>query len=131
MPFFIHSFGGLAYPAAGLLAAATDFVIPASRQSLIVSILSAGTFFGALMTGDLADMIGRRSTIVMGCGVVIVGVMLQVASSGYGLLIASECNLHGFFETRLQVLVADTAYLLGWPSHGRFWSWLRVCTLDR
>jgi hypothetical protein len=28
IPFFIHTFGGLAYPAAGPLAAATDFVIP-------------------------------------------------------------------------------------------------------
>src|SRR5271156_4595192 len=31
-----------------------------SHNSLIVSILSAGTFFGALAAGDFADIIGRR-----------------------------------------------------------------------
>jgi hypothetical protein len=36
------AFRGLAYPAAGTLAAATEFVIPASRQSLIVSISVGG-----------------------------------------------------------------------------------------
>src|SRR6195952_5836286 len=29
------------------------------HQSLIVSILSAGTFFGALIAGDVSDIIGR------------------------------------------------------------------------
>lgn len=48
-----------------------------SNQSLIVSILSAGTFFGAIMAGDLADLIGRRLTIVLGCGIYVVGKSLQ------------------------------------------------------
>ena len=86
MPYFIHTFAGLPYPP---LTAASDFVLPAWRQSLIVSILSAGTFFGALMSGDFADLIGRRTTIIMGCGIFIVGVILQTASSAYGLLIVS------------------------------------------
>lgn len=38
-----------------------------STLSLIVSILSAGTFFGSLAAGDLADYIGRNWTIIMGC----------------------------------------------------------------
>lgn len=44
--------------------------ISTSHTSLIVSILSAGTFFGALIAGDLADMLGRRPTIIAGCGIV-------------------------------------------------------------
>lgn len=44
--------------------------ISSSTTSLIVSILSAGTFFGALIAGDLADMMGRRPTIIAGCGIV-------------------------------------------------------------
>ena len=87
MPYFIHTFGGLPYPP---LTATSAFVIPAWRQSLIVSILSAGTFFGALLSGDLADMIGRRTTIILGCGIFAIGVILQTASSGYGLLIVSQ-----------------------------------------
>ena len=44
-----------------------------SRQSLIVSILSAGTFFGAIIAGDVSDTIGRKWTIIMGCGIYLIG----------------------------------------------------------
>lgn len=47
--------------------------ISSSNTSLIVSILSAGTFFGALIAGDLSDMIGRKWTIVLGCLIYIIG----------------------------------------------------------
>ena len=43
------------------------------HQSLIVSILSAGTFFGAIIAGDVAEIIGRKWTVIMGCGIYIVG----------------------------------------------------------
>jgi MFS transporter, SP family, sugar:H+ symporter len=91
MRYFIHEFTGLPYPSAD--ASATDmanFVIPAWRQSLIVSILSAGTFIGAVVSGDIADFFGRRTTIIVGCGIFSVGVTLQVASSAYNLLIAGR-----------------------------------------
>lgn len=58
-----------------------------SEKSLIVSILSAGTFFGAIFAGALADWIGRRSTIITGCGVFTVGVIMQVASTTVSLLV--------------------------------------------
>ena len=57
------------------------------EKSLIVSILSVGTFFGALFAGSLADWIGRRSTIMAGCAVFSLGVALQVASTTVGLLV--------------------------------------------
>lgn len=44
-----------------------------SYQSLIVSILSAGTFFGAIIAGDVADMIGRKWTVILGCAIYIIG----------------------------------------------------------
>ncbi len=47
--------------------------LSAPHQSLIVSILSCGTFFGALIAGDLADIIGRKWTIIAGCGIYIIG----------------------------------------------------------
>lgn len=88
MHYVIHRFTGLPYPPAGT----TDpnFVIPAWRQSLIVSILSAGTFFGAIMAGDLADFFGRRTTIILGCFVFSVGVIMETAATGYGLMIAGR-----------------------------------------
>lgn len=44
------------------------------QKSLITSILSAGTFFGAIFAGYFADLIGRRSTIITGCLIFMVGV---------------------------------------------------------
>lgn len=70
--------------------------LTASHNSLIVSILSAGTFFGALIAGDVADYIGRKWTIISGCVIYIVGVILQVATpispehTALGLLVAGR-----------------------------------------
>lgn len=91
MPFFIHLITGIPIPDPG----ASDevkaaFTLPASQKSLITSILSAGTFFGALIAGDLADWIGRRFTIIAGCAIFILGVILQTASHGIGLLVAGR-----------------------------------------
>ena len=66
------------------------FTLPSWEKSLITSILSAGTFFGAIIAGDLADFIGRRTTVIAGCGVFIVGVVLQTASESLGLLVAGR-----------------------------------------
>ncbi|BGP18201.1 hypothetical protein JCM10213_007829 [Rhodosporidiobolus nylandii] len=52
--------------------------LSSSNKSLIVSILSAGTFFGALIAGDLADKIGRRPTIILGCTIYLAGVVIQM-----------------------------------------------------
>ncbi|KAF9287297.1 hypothetical protein BGZ68_002009 [Mortierella alpina] len=76
MDFFIHMISG---PEAKKLLS--------WQSSLIVSILSAGTFCGALIAGDLADFFGRRFTIILGCAVFIVGVILQTASAGLTLLV--------------------------------------------
>jgi MFS family permease len=54
-----------------------------SHQSLIVSILSCGTFFGALIAGDLADRIGRKWTVIMGCIIYAIGVVIQMIT-GHG-----------------------------------------------
>lgn len=91
MPYLIHTYTGLPYPGPN----ATDaermrFSLPSWQKSLITSILSAGTFFGAIIAGDLADFIGRRVTIITGCMVFIVGVILQTASTSLGLLVAGR-----------------------------------------
>ncbi|KAK4160840.1 putative glucose transporter [Cladorrhinum sp. PSN259] len=49
-----------------------------SHTSLIVSILSCGTFFGALIAGDLADMIGRKWTVILGCAIYMAGCVIQM-----------------------------------------------------
>lgn len=79
MAFFIHMIDG---PDATAL--------QTWKKSLIVSILSAGTFFGAIIAGDIADWIGRKFTIIAGCLIFLVGVILQIASAGLGLMVAGR-----------------------------------------
>jgi SP family sugar:H+ symporter-like MFS transporter len=89
---FISLHTGLPIPGANATAAETAaFALPAWQKSLITSVLSAGTFFGAIIAGDLADYFGRRITIICGCIIFTVGCILQVASStGLGLIVAGR-----------------------------------------
>lgn len=68
----------------------TGFVIPTSRKSLITSILSAGTFFGALAGGAIADFLGRRLTILLSCFIFSIGVAVQVGTNSVGGLVAGR-----------------------------------------
>ncbi|KAH8167564.1 hypothetical protein CIB48_g721 [Xylaria polymorpha] len=61
-----------------------------SSKGLITSVLSLGTFVGALAAGDFADLVGRRTTVLGCCMVFLVGVILQVASAGLPLLVAGR-----------------------------------------
>ncbi|OGE53762.1 hypothetical protein PENARI_c007G11251 [Penicillium arizonense] len=68
----------------------TGFEIATSRKSLITSILSAGTFFGAILGGAVAEMIGRRLAIMLSCLIFSVGVAVQVATTSVGGLVAGR-----------------------------------------
>ncbi|PMD58830.1 general substrate transporter [Hyaloscypha bicolor E] len=87
MPYFITQYTGLPKPAASDTAAVNAFHLTAQDQSLTTSILSAGTFFGAIAAGDIADFIGRRVTIIVGCGVFTVGCILETASTSLGVMV--------------------------------------------
>lgn len=52
-----------------------------SNQSLITSILSVGTFFGAVIAGDMADWIGRKWTVILGCFIYMIGCVVQMITS--------------------------------------------------
>jgi sugar porter (SP) family MFS transporter len=66
------------------------FSVSSRDVSLVTSILSAGTFFGAIIAGDVADMIGRRITIILGCAIFCVGGILETASTGLGVMSAGR-----------------------------------------
>lgn len=87
MDYVIHTYTGLPYSDSGN---SDVWTLPSWQKSLIVSILSLGTFLGAIIAGDLADFIGRRTTIIAGCVVFAVGVILQIASTGYKLLVGGR-----------------------------------------
>lgn len=71
-PLFIEEVQGPVCPQ-GLDTPGNLCALTSSNTSLIVSILSAGTFFGALAAGDCADIFGRKWTIVAGCLIYIIG----------------------------------------------------------
>lgn len=67
-----------------------DLNVTASQTSEIVSILSAGTFFGALLSAPLADFLGRRMAMIFNTGVFTFGVILQCAASHIPLFVAGR-----------------------------------------
>ncbi|KAH9885711.1 high-affinity glucose transporter RGT2 [Xylariomycetidae sp. FL2044] len=61
-----------------------------SQSSAIVSILSAGTFFGSLTSPLFADTIGRRFALIASSFVFILGVILQTAATAIPLFLAGR-----------------------------------------
>ncbi|KAJ7911113.1 monosaccharide importer [Mycena leptocephala] len=102
-------------------------------KSLVVSILSAGTFFGALLAFPMGDMVGRKWGIVCSCVVFALGVGLQldtkwatfvvgrvIAGLGVGLvsclvpMYQSECspkNIRGLIVGMYQLAITIGALL--------------------
>lgn len=64
--------------------------ITTSQESTIVSILSAGTFFGALFSPLFVDWVGRRPGLMISTWVFNFGVILQVASTSIPLFVAGR-----------------------------------------
>lgn len=64
--------------------------VTTSQESAIVSILSAGTFFGALASPLLADVWGRRLALIASCWVFNLGVILQTASTAIPMFLAGR-----------------------------------------
>lgn len=61
-----------------------------SQSSEIVSILSAGTFFGALSAAPTGDLIGRRPGLMASTVVFTIGVILQTAATAIPLFVAGR-----------------------------------------
>ena len=64
--------------------------ITSSQQSLVVSILSAGNFFGALFAAPTADFFGRRYCVVLAVGIFSIGVALQTAATAIPLFVVGR-----------------------------------------
>lgn len=83
--------------------------LSSSHNSLITSILSCGTFFGAIIAGDMADWIGRKWTVISGCAIYMIGVIIQmITAPGHALgpLVAGRL-VAGFgvgFESAIVIL---------------------------
>ncbi|KKK16421.1 hypothetical protein P175DRAFT_0496813 [Aspergillus ochraceoroseus IBT 24754] len=64
--------------------------VSSSQSAAIVSILSAGTFFGALGAAPIADRLGRRWSLIASSFVFILGVALQTAATAIPIFLAGR-----------------------------------------
>ena len=70
--------------------ATTGFAISSSTESLVVSILSLGTFFGALAAAPVGDWIGRKWGIIFANLIFCFGVALQTAATEIPLFVVGR-----------------------------------------
>jgi MFS family permease len=97
-----------------------------SHTSLITSILSCGTFFGALIAGDVSDWIGRKWTVIIGCGIYMLGVVIQMITSpehALGPIVAGRliAGLGVGFESAIVILYMSEIVSLNSTPFGHFW----------
>lgn len=64
--------------------------IAPSQTAIIVAMLSAGTFVGALMSAPIGDYFGRRLSILMSVGVFCFGVIFQVCANRIPILLVGR-----------------------------------------
>ncbi|KAI1334316.1 general substrate transporter [Xylariaceae sp. FL0016] len=84
---FLAQFGdGNVHPSA----TQKSVVLDPPETALIVAILSAGTFFGALISAPFGDWIGRRISIIASVGVFIIGVIFQICADAMPMLVAGR-----------------------------------------
>ena len=84
MPFWQDQFS------TGFVNSSGHLDVTASQSATIVSILSAGTFFGALTAAPVADAIGRRMGLITSSFVFTFGVILQTAATSIPLFLAGR-----------------------------------------
>ncbi|CZR55222.1 probable RCO3 glucose transporter [Phialocephala subalpina] len=61
-----------------------------AQSSIIVAILSAGTFFGSLLAAPLGDKLGRRIPLIVAVAIFSFGVLLQTLAMAIPLLIVGR-----------------------------------------
>src|SRR4051812_20958735 len=61
-----------------------------AQSSQIVAILSAGTFFGALLAAPMGDRLGRRISLIIAVAIFSFGVLLQTCAMQIPLLLAGR-----------------------------------------
>jgi MFS family permease len=76
--------------------AACEFGFSASQQSLLSSVVFAGMVLGAATWGLAADALGRRTTLLASCSVVVAAGLASAAAPGYAVSLrqfaARLCN---------------------------------------
>ncbi|CAG8974949.1 hypothetical protein HYALB_00007626 [Hymenoscyphus albidus] len=61
-----------------------------AESALVVAILSAGTFFGALLAAPSGDGLGRRMSLIIAVAIFALGILLQTIAMGLPVLVAGR-----------------------------------------
>jgi MFS family permease len=67
-----------------------DFALSEPQLELLVGILNVVSGFGGLLSGRLADSLGRRPSAALACVITIVGACLMAASSSFAMLLVGR-----------------------------------------
>ncbi|PPQ69775.1 hypothetical protein CVT25_009759 [Psilocybe cyanescens] len=87
MKMWLMQFG---FPTDELAKFPTGYRISSSSESLVVSILSAGTFVGALIGAPAADILGRKWGIIFASLVFSIGIAMQTAATQMSLFVVGR-----------------------------------------
>lgn len=83
------------------------------RSGLIVSLLSIGTLFGALIAAPIADWVGRKYSVIVWCAIFSVGMIVQISATNEWYQVMLGRLVAGFGVGALSLLVpmyqAETA----------------------
>ncbi|AXC11702.1 sugar-proton symporter [Acidisarcina polymorpha] len=114
----IAGLGGILYGfdmgiiAAALIYVRETFSLSTRMEEWVVSIVLVGAMIGALVGGSIADRIGRRSTLLWGGAIFLVGSLLAPASQNPATLICARALLGlaiGFTSVTAPVYVSELA----------------------
>ena len=114
----IAGLGGILYGydmgiiAAALIFVRTTFALTTRMEETVVSVVLIGAMLGAVAGGMIADRIGRRSTLLWGGAIFILGSVLAPLSPNVGALIIARALLGiaiGFTSVTAPVYVSELA----------------------
>jgi SP family galactose:H+ symporter-like MFS transporter len=114
----IAGLGGILYGfdmgviAAALIFVRESFSLSTRMEELVVSVVLVGAMSGALAGGAIADIIGRRATLLWGGAIFVVGSLLAPLSPNVTALIVARALLGvaiGFTSVTAPVFVSELA----------------------
>ena len=115
---FIAGLGGILYGfdmgiiAAALIYVRESFTLSTQMEEIVVSVVLVGAMSGALLGGSIADSIGRRSTLLWGGIIFLVGSFLAAFAPNVFTLIVARALLGvaiGFTSVTAPVYVSELA----------------------
>jgi predicted MFS family arabinose efflux permease len=87
--------------------------ISPAQSAQVVAILSAGTFFGALMAAPLGDRLGRRLSLIIAVAIFALGVLLQTIAMALPVLVSGRYVCSSLALTTSHMLTLFIDFLLG------------------